>query len=333
MAKSFVLTAEDSGTVYRSVAGEAVRLSGGRAIAAADFLPVTDPVTLARIPEAARGKVVALDLSKLGLKHIEAYPDVFTDTVRLDRPLLQGPPHVVGAPSQHRLHDDERVLDNAGGIADRNWKNGKAKEYDPNGPGGVFEYREEFYASHAKWQKLLDHGVWLKGYWRTAWQNEAIRVKSIDTNRHTVTFAKQIGGGIGSKNRRPEGSGEEKYWLMNLLEAVDVPGEWCVDFKDRKLYFIPPAELADGEISVADNSEPLIKLDGTSRVTIREITVEQGLGNGIQVNEGDNNLIAGLHGPQRGRQWRGVCRGPSQRGAELRSLLARRRRRLVERRR
>jgi len=293
LPKSFKLAATDSDTIYRSAPGEPVRLRGGRPMAAADFHPVTNILTLARIAPAAQGKVLELDLNQAGLAHTGRYPDVFQDNGGLldvyfkDRrmPLARFP--------NEGYMTLRRVLDNAGGLTTTNWSDSTWSDVRSNGVGGTFEYREAFYAEHARWQKVLDHGVWLKGYWRVPWENEAIRVQAIDTARHTVTFAKPIPGGIGSKYQRPQGSGREQYWLMNLLEAVDQPGEWCVDFKDHKLYFYPPAPLADGDVVIADNAEPLIELDGAANITLREMTVEQGLGNGIEVDNGSSNLVAG----------------------------------------
>src|ERR1035441_7253766 len=64
------LTVADSGTasapiVWRACKGESVRLLGGRKLSG--FEPVTAPAVLARLPETARGHVLQVDLSALGL--------------------------------------------------------------------------------------------------------------------------------------------------------------------------------------------------------------------------------------------------------------------------
>ena len=298
VAKSFELTAADSGSanapmVYRGVVGEEVRLRGGTGIRRGDFLPIADAATLARINPKARGQVVQLDLKTLGLKHSGPYPDVFSDNGGLVEVYYKNRRMPLARFPNDGYLTMKQVLDNAGGPRDRNWAASTFTGLATNGLGGTFEYRAEFAAEHASWAKALAHGVWLKGYWRIPWQNESIRVQSIDTRKRTVTFAKPIPGGIGSKYHRPEGSGKEPYWLMNLLEAVDQPGEWCVDFTDNKLYFYPPEKLADGDVVIADNSEPLIKLNGASHIVLRDLIIEQGLGHGIEVKNGASNLIAG----------------------------------------
>jgi len=294
-----ILGTKDSGTaaapiVYRSMAGETARLLGGRVVPLHDFRPVTDPATLARIQPIARGKVVELDLKALGIRHHECYPDVFNDSGNILELYFNGRRMPLARYPNRGYMSMKRVLDNAGGIQDRNWRTPiNLQTVAPNRDGGTFEYRDAFAARHAVWRSDLERGVWLKGYWRVPWQNEAIRVKAIDPNRKTVTFAKPIPGGIGSKYHRPEGSGEEKYWLMNLLEEVDRPGEWCIEFTAAKLYFYPPAPLADGQVAIADLAEPVISLENASHVVLRQLLVENSLGHGIQVRGGANVRVAG----------------------------------------
>lgn len=295
--KPFELTEADSGTtaapaVYRAVEPGTVRLIGARVIKAADFKPVTNAATLARIAEAARGKILELDLGPLGFKHAKRYPDLFNDNGGLIDLFVNGKRMPLARFPNQGYMTIKRVLVNGGGQAERGrWGDPKVKQ-SPAGPG-VFEYREEFGDKLALWQKQLARGVWFKGYWRIPWQNEAVRVAAIDTARHTVTLAKAVPGGIGSKYSRPEGNGKEAYWLFNLLEEVDLPGEWCVDFTDQKLYFYPPEPLDRAEVALADSDEPVIRLNGASHVTLRELTIEQNLGDGIRVIGGEGVLVAG----------------------------------------
>ena len=303
----FVLTAADSGAagapvVYRGEPGATVRLVGARLLTASAFQPVTNPALLARIPPPARGQVMELDLAALGIRHRGPYPDVFADNGGILELFFNGRRMPLARFPNEGYMTMQRVLDNAGGIRDRNWEHPSApSRVSAGAEGGTFLYREPFSTEHASWQKVLDRGVWLKGYWRVAWQNEAIRVKAIDTARHTVTFAKPIPGGIGSKYHRPEGSGQEQYWLLNLLEAVDRPGAWCIDFLAHKLYFYPPGPLPGAEMLIGDEEEALVRLNSASHVVLRGLMVEGGLGHGIQVVGGASNLVVGCTVRNQGR--------------------------------
>lgn len=172
---------------------------------------------------------------------------------------------------------------------------GKVVELDARALGihHLQRYKDVFAAQHERWKSALERGVWLKGYWRVAWQNEAIRVKAIDSEAKTVTFAKPIAGGIGSKYHRPEGNGEEKYWLFNLLEEIDQPGEWSLDFVNGKLYFYPPSQRENARVMLADNEEPVIRIVDATNVVIRQIGVDTNLRHGIEIKGGLSNCVAG----------------------------------------
>lgn len=291
--ESLTLNAADSGLTLRSQPGAHVYLSGGRQLTASDFKPVTDAAVRSRIAPAARDKVVELDLAALGIQHRQAYPDTFNDSGSLVELYFDGRRMPLSRFPNEGYMTMKRVLNNAGGITNRDWNNAAWEKVNPNGPGGTFEFRDEFLAQHEAWSKVLDRGVWLKGYWRIPWENEAIRVGAIDLARRTVTFAKPIPGGIGSKYRRPEGSGEEKYWLLNLLEEVDQPGEWAVDFPSGKLYFYPPRPLARARIALCDNDHPLIELTGATNVTLCQLTLENHLGHAIAIHGGEGDRVVG----------------------------------------
>lgn len=297
----FTLTAADGGTadtpvVYRGAEGDRPsRLIGARRLAATDFSPVTDAATLARIDPAATGKILALDLAKLGVVHSKKSTDIFTDGGGLPDLFVGGRRMPLSRFPNDGYMTMKRVLFNAGGSNKATMANNDPswQALTKQKSGGIFEYREEFSAKHALWQKQLARGVWIKGYWRIPWQNEAVRIASIDTERRTVTQAKPLPGGIGNKYTRPAGNGKESYWVLNLLEEIDQPGEWAVDFTDQKLYFYPPASLAAQEILLADQDAPVFAVDGASHLVLRNLTVEASLGHGLVVTGGDHVLIAG----------------------------------------
>lgn len=282
ISESFVLNAEDSGTqdgpiVYRAAGDTPSRLCGGRLPDASAFHRVTDRDTRARIPPEGRGSVLQLDLQELHIRHGKRFSDKFVDSGGIVDLYFQGRRMPLARFPNASTMSMKRVLRNTGASPDE---------------GGTFEYREAYAARHKHWQTVLDRGVWLKGYWRVPWQIEAVRVKSIDTDQHTVTFAQSVPGGIGSKYHRPEGSGDEPYWALNLLEELDQPGEWCVDFEAQKLYFWPPDVLTAGSVLIGDMETPLIALDDVSHLSIEGLILEGGLGNAVEIRGGEANQVA-----------------------------------------
>ena len=284
----------DNPVVIRAIHPRKARFTGGRKLAAADFTPANSAGELERMRPEVRGRILCLDLEKAGVKHLKRYPDVFTDWGGIVDLVCAGKRLPLSRfPNGDDYMTIRRVTYNAGG-PQGDWRDpSNIQKVPPGSKGGIFQYRDEFHDRHAIWARSLDRGVWFKGYWRVTWENPAIRVDSIDPDARAVTLAKPIQNGIGNKYTRPEGNGRESYWAMNLLEEIDQPGEWCVDFKERKLYLLPPDGLSESEILLLDRSEPVIGITDASHMVLRDILVEGNLGDGIRVTGGSDILIAG----------------------------------------
>jgi hypothetical protein len=296
--RPLVLGPEDSGTaeapvVWRAAEDTQPRLLGARKLMASDFQPVTDPAIRARLAPEAADQIVELDAAKLGLTRLGPYPDVFSDTGGIVSLFTADQRLPIARYPNRGFMTIRKILFNAGGATGPKWEGVAWHILEDHPTGGIFEYRDEFAAKHAVWAKQLDRGVWMKGYWRIPWQNEAIRVLKIEPDKQVLTLSRPVPGGIGNKYTRPEGNGRESYWVMNLLEEVDQPGEWCLDFKDRKIYLYPPGPLEDGAILAADSAEPVITLRDASHITLRGLLVTINSGPGLRIEGGEGNMVAG----------------------------------------
>lgn len=284
---AFVLEAADSGTaeapvVYRAWADERPVVVAGRTLPAAAFSPVTDPATLARLPEAARGKVLRCDLGACGVAHAGPYPDLFQGGGGLMRLFVDDRPLPLARWPKDGYTTMERVLDGGGGSAG-------------DQHGGSFTYRGD---RPGRWTAAVASGLWVAGFWRVPWVVQAVRVRSIDPAARVLAQAVAVPGGIGSKysalvggSRR--GDGKEPWYALNLLEELSQPGEWCVDFPSRTLVLWPPGDLAQARVLIADSAEPALHLQGASHVTLRGVTVAGGLGDGIRIDGGSDDVVAG----------------------------------------
>jgi hypothetical protein len=178
--------------------------------------------------------------------------------------------------------------------------------------GGAFHYHAADADRIARWQTALTRGgLWLAGYWRVPWQLNHIRVSVIDPAKQVIGFVTNpsvatnavVNLGIGDKYSRPAGSKKEPWWVVNLLEEMDQPGEWAIDFSRQRLYFLMDREgpPVDGEIELSDNGNALFRLDGASDVRLRGLTFRRHLGINVQMlNNASRNLILGCRFEQSG---------------------------------
>ncbi len=283
--KPFQLTSDDSAKNGGSItyqAEPATILLGAHEIPAEAFHPVRDQDVMARLPENARKHVVELDLKSLGISNAKRFPEIFRDSGGIIGLFIDGQRLPLARWPNDGYTNMKSVLDSG------SW----GRE---NRRGGTFFYRDERPAS---WQKAVEDGLWLKGFWRVPWEPETVRVSALDPAAGTMTQSVAVGGGLGSKYSREvngtrPGNGQENWYALNLLEELDRPGEWCLRFSTGMLYLWPPRDLKDASIHIADMSEALVTFDNVSGVSLQGITLEGGLGNGVEINGGSDVLIAG----------------------------------------
>ena len=196
--------------------------------------------------------------------------------------VFQQPPHADSALAQRRLHDDE-------GSDRRRQRWAPARTAGRSSIAATGPTRGRPPCPRAS-------GSPASGACRGSCRRSAS--KSIDTQRHVITHAVGIPQGIGSKytpevNGTRHGDGKEPWYALNLLEEIDQPGEWCIHFPTRKLYFWPPEDLARATVLIADMDKPLVTIRGASHVTLRGLTIEAALGPAVRVEGGEDVRIAG----------------------------------------
>lgn len=272
LGKSFELTADDSGTrdapvIYRAYQGEAVRLCGGQRVPA--FSAVTDPAVLSRLDPAARGKVMQADLKALGITSYGKVPAIYVG----QEPLLE-------------LFVDDQPMQLARWPNEGWWTVFKpAVAGAKPGPGNPTGTPSAFYYHGDRPQRWLDsEDVILRGYWRQDWYEEGQRIAKIDPQTRIITFSAPCAYGLGGGTRR--------YYALNVLDEVDMPGEYYLDRKSGVLYFWTPSDMGKKQAWVSVLSTPLVKMANTAFVTLRGLTLAYGQGNGVDITNGSDDQIA-----------------------------------------
>jgi parallel beta-helix repeat protein len=118
---------------------------------------------------------------------------------------------------------------------------------------------------------------------RYNWWNNIERVASLDAAARTITLARDCSYPV-----RPG----DRYYVHNVFEELDAPGEWFLDRPTATLHFWPPSPLA-GKSVYAPTMRTILELGpGAAHVTFRGLTFECAEGTAITLRNTTNCLIA-----------------------------------------
>ncbi|MBN2511647.1 MAG: hypothetical protein JXB18_01795, partial [Sedimentisphaerales bacterium] len=261
LEQTLELTEQDAGTkdmpiVYAAYGEEAVRLIAGRPVSS--FLPVTTPEILTRFKDECRGSILQADLKAQGITD-------FGNIVSrgFGRSL---------APAGLELFFQHKPMTVA------RWPNTGWVTIDkvPAGPeGGKFTYTE---SQPGTWQK--SDQIWIHGFWTHDWADSYERIKSIDPTTRTIeTYPPHGIYGYSEKHR---------YYVLNVLEELDTPGEWYLDSSSGILYFWPPAPLTE-EMPIVSMVNTIIAMRNCAYTTIQGMTLECTRGTAVEIHGGTAN--------------------------------------------
>ncbi len=212
---------------------------GGRPIPSSCFQPVSEAKILNRIQPAVRDKIRCVDLRAVGISDFgRMRPRGFGNTLLPmpmalycdDQPitLARWPDH------GYARTGSTKVVNTFHGIPLRRPRSG-------------FTFANE---RLKKWTTATD--PWVYGFWCWDWADEYLPVRSINAQNHVIKFGKTHLFGIRA---------ERRFYILNLIEELNQPGEWCLDKSRRMLYFYPPVPLRDARIVVSILSDPLVSLN------------------------------------------------------------------------
>ena len=278
--QSFVLNETDSGEpdapiTWRANKGESVRITGGISVPSDRFKKISNQNILKRLTKEAAQNVYQLDLKGLGISDF-GQEKQYGHALSVPTAPLELFVNGEVMPLAHYPNTGYLLI---GKVID---KGSVPRNGDYTQRGGTFEYTDQ---RHALWAGQKD--IWLKGTFNYGYADDNILLDSVDVQKKQVKLAMPHLYGLGS------GHDFQHYVANNILDELDIPGEWYLDRNTGILYFWPPSDIKASSIMVSQLEDPIICLEGASHVTLRDITVEVGRGIGIYMERSKYNLIAG----------------------------------------
>ena len=313
VTESFELTKEDSGTkeapiCYRAYPNENVRLLGGEKVDENLFSPVTDPEAIKRIGnDTAAKNILVAKLSDMGIDEIP--PIVLTGAYSY---MIEEYLEFNGYPSEKPAQGIEVFLNGKSCTNARYPNEGElytANVKEEGSDGGIEWYDDPSKyslstfvppekrkpelmklptftmndSSHLeKWKDAK--GALVYGKFMYLWADQTIALKEVNTVNKTMTLAWPSLYKVGS---------EKPFYVFNLLEELDVPGEYYIDRDEKLIYIYPPEHTGKLDIVLSLLTDPIISMKDCEYVTIKNMDIGMTRGSAVNVSGGTHNLIDG----------------------------------------
>lgn len=215
--------------VYRNYGDEQVTFHGGLKLKPSLFKSVKDKNILNRLSVGSRKKVVQISLKEIGIndygqltQHGFAIPvsPAATELFFNQQPLIKA-----RWPNSGML-DIGEVIDPGS-----NFRNG-----DKTKRGAKFRFE---YEQAKKWRKA--DNIWISGLFSNAWSDDNLKVDFIDTDARLMKLVQPHMYSVQSSSTDKDKL--RGFYIYNLLEEIDQPGEWFLDEKSGVLYLWPPSSI------------------------------------------------------------------------------------------
>lgn len=252
---------KDSSILIRPYNNESVSLKGSIPVDPADITPVvgTEKEKLFR-------KETRDDIVMIPLKDLKITDYGILQPVGFGRPTesLWMELFVNGIPGQlSRWPNDSsirigKVIDK-GSIANEDSNRGAVFKYEVDRPSG--------------WSK--PENIWIAGFFHHGWADDAIKLASIDTLQGTFTTFHPHRYSFGSD--KPW----NQWYAYNIVEEIDMPGEYYIDRGEGILYFYTPGTIETLDLSLLEN--PFMMIRGSSNITIEGIVFENTRGSAVEL--------------------------------------------------
>ncbi len=302
--KQIDFTKEDSGTkdapiTYRAYPGEYVEFVGGIDIEFDQFKQVTDSNILSKVvDETAKSKLVSINLKDLGLTEIPEpeligqYSYTYGMAELYDHPkptyaaaelMVNGQLQTLARYPNDGFMEISDIVHN--GAIPRNWADDKKESADYVQPEDRFNDPFTIVINDDRleyWKDVKDMIIYGKFY--VAWADQSVYVANVDPLNKTITSTHPSCYGV---------SIGQPVYVFNLIEEIDMPGEYYIDKESGELYYYPVKGTIE-EVKLTTLTDSMFAFGDCEYVNLKDFKLGFTRGSAITLDGSRNCEIEGI---------------------------------------
>ena len=261
---------EDSGSedAHIKYIANGAEFRGTKEIPASKFKKVTDASVLAKLKDNAMDKVICADLSQFGFatEDIDFLSSHMAGATASELGIYVDSKRQTLAryPNDGYMYIDEII--NGGGERRYGTGEGEGAEF--------YQYDNNL----RRWEMIQN--AYAVGYFGAEYFSEWAKIDDIDGNLSTVKFADWTQYGVKKGY---------KWYITNLIEELDVPGEWYVDKETMMIYYFPDEDFGESsKFEIAVHTKPVISVNGASNIDFSGFKIFGTKSDAVKITNGKN---------------------------------------------
>lgn len=271
LSSTLDFSAGDSGTkenpvVYKAYEGEKVYIKASVPLDIGKAKRVTDPAILDRLYDDIETRIIELDLTEQGI----------------DKSMLWKPENINGMnamtgdattnPAMYNaiyFDNDEQAL--------ACWPNDRGYDYWDK---TISETKISITADNIeRWSKAKN--TWMSIFPSYDFSRTNLSITEINPADKTITVV--------NGNVTPIYGYFSKRWkIYNLMEEIDIPGEYYIDYETAKLYFFPPKNITGKSLEISLMGTPMMFFTDADNITFEDIEFCQTRSSAVIMKDVDN---------------------------------------------
>lgn len=279
---SLEFTDADSGTgtapiTYKAYDGEKVVIHGMVDISAGNILKVTDESILSKLQGNVRDKVYEI---KLPSEVANDIGNIFESKV--------------GTYNHSHDYNMLDVFDNGELMPMSQWPNTafadvESMSYKADDPLLNVVFGMEISERFAKWPELPKDVV-MSYYTKPGYEHFFVPIEKISHKDRTISLKKDNVMSNPTYERMGPNA-NARVVVMNMLEEIDMPGEYVIDKANKKIYIYPEGGKPSNNMSVSLTNKPLLLFNGASNITLKGLTIGYCRSDAIKITEKSSNIV------------------------------------------